>query len=120
MKALCARLTLVATLLAALAPAANATADGPDAWRVFNVASNDVLNTRVGPGTSYFIIDALPHNARGVQIEFCVPTVTQQQYFALSAQQQQQLETYPAWCLVFWNGVQRGWVNRRFLEEDSY
>lgn len=117
---LLARLTLVVSLIATLAPAAHATADGPDAWRVHNVASNDVLNARVGPGTNYFILDALPHNARGVQIEYCVPTVTQQQFFALSTQQQQQLETYPAWCLVFWNGVQRGWVNRRFLTEDVY
>ncbi len=120
MKTFLARLTVLVTLIAALAPAAHATADGPDAWRVHNVASYDVLNARVGPGTNYFVIDALPHNARGVQIEYCVPTVTQQQFFALSGQQQQQLETYPNWCLVFWNGVQRGWVNRRFLTEDAY
>lgn len=120
MTALFARLSLVATLIAILAPVANATADGPDAWRVHNVASNDVLNVRVGPGTGYFIIDALPYNARGVQVEYCVPTVTQQQYFNLGYAQQQQLNTYPAWCLVFWNGYQRGWVNRRFLTEDSY
>ncbi len=120
MKAFFARLAVVALFLAALVPAAHATADGPDAWRVHNVASNDVLNVRVGPGTNYFQIDALPFNARGVQIEYCVPTVTQQQFFALTAQQQAQLNTYPTWCLIFWNGTQRGWVNRRFLTEDSY
>ncbi len=120
MTALFARLSLVVTILALLAPAAHATADGPDAWRVHNVASYDVLNVRVGPGTNYFQIDALPHNARGVQIEYCVPTVTQQQFFALTQAQQQQLNNYPTWCLIFWNGVQRGWVNRRFLTEDSY
>ncbi|WP_224815912.1 hypothetical protein [Hasllibacter sp. MH4015] len=120
MKAVFAKLALIATLFAAAAPAAHATADGPDAWRVHNVASYDVLNVRVGPGTNYFSIDALPHNARGIQIEFCTPTVTQQQYFALSPALQQQLNNYPTWCLVVWNGYQRGWVNRRFLTEDAY
>ena len=41
-----------------------ATADGPDAWRVVGVASDDVLNARIGPGTAYFVIDALAHDAR--------------------------------------------------------
>ncbi len=120
MKSLFVKLALIATLFAAVAPAANATADGPDAWRVHNVASYDVLNVRVGPGTDYFVIDALPHNARAVQVSFCTPTVTQQQYYALTYQQQHQLNQYATWCLVTWNGYQRGWVNRRFLTEDGY
>lgn len=118
MTRLLARLAL--TLMLVMPAAAHATADGPDAWRVHNVASYDTLNVRVGPGTDYFVIDELPHNARGIQIEFCAPTVTQEQFFSLSLAQQQQLNTYPAWCLVVWNGIQRGWVNRRFLTEDSY
>lgn len=120
MKSLFARFTLILALLASLGQVAHATADGPDAWRVHNVASYDTLNVRVGPGTSYFVIDELPYNARGVQLEFCTPTVTQQQYYALNYGQQQQLNNYPTWCLVVWNGYQRGWVNRRFLTEDAY
>jgi hypothetical protein len=111
---------LAAASLIAPTSQALATADGPDAWRVTGVQSWDVLNVRVGPGTSYFIIDALPYNARGIQIGTCTPTVTRDQYFALSPQAQTQLNSYPAWCVVFWNGAQRGWVNRRFLTEDSF
>ncbi|AHM04126.1 hypothetical protein roselon_01760 [Roseibacterium elongatum DSM 19469] len=112
---------LFATLLAVitLAPqTGHATADGPDAWRVTGVASDDVLNVRVGPGTAYFVIDALPHDARGVQMDICVPTVTRDQYFALGPADQAALNAYTPWCLVEWQGVQRGWVNRRFLTED--
>ncbi|MBY6202182.1 hypothetical protein KUV65_12465 [Maritalea mobilis] len=107
---------LAAATLAA--PAAHATADGPDAWRVTGVASNDVLNVRVGPGTDYFVIDQLPHDARGVQMGVCVPTVTRDQFFALSPSAQAALNNYTAWCLVEWQGTQRGWVNRRYLTED--
>lgn len=119
MKPLFARFILILTLLTILGQVAHATADGPDAWRVQNVASHDHLNARVGPGTSYFVIDALPYNARQVQVVFCTPTTTREQYFALSYHQQQQLNGYATWCLVNWNGQQRGWVNRRFLTEDA-
>ena len=119
MKTLFSRLALV-SLVVALAPAAHATADGPDAWRVIDVAPTDVLNARVGPGTDYMVIDALPFNARGVQVEYCVPTVTRDQYFALTNEQQQALNAQASWCLVIWDGLQRGWVNRRFLTEDSF
>jgi hypothetical protein len=113
------RLALAALAALAVAGPALATADGPDAWRVIGVAPNDVLNVRVGPGTDYMAIAALPWNARGIQLGTCVPTVTQAQYFALTAQAQAQLNRYPAWCVVTWNGQQLGWVNRRFLGEDS-
>jgi len=111
------RLALTLALIAT-ASLAHAEADGPDAWRVIGVASNDVLNVRAGPGTDYMILDALPYNARGIQLGTCVPTVTRDQYFALTGAQQQQLNSYPAWCVVIWGDTQRGWVNRRFLGED--
>lgn len=113
--------TLAAAALAsaAFSPPAHATADGPDAWRVTGVSASDVLNVRVGPGTQYFVISALPHNARGIQLGTCVPTVTRAQYFALSAAAQQRLNGYSAWCVVIYEGQQLGWVNRRFLTEDG-
>jgi len=113
------RLSLAALALAAMTTVAHATADGPDAWRVTAVSASDVLNVRVGPGTDYFVISALPHNARGIQLGTCVPTVTREQYFALSAAQQQRLNGYAAWCVVIYEGQQLGWVNRRFLTEDG-
>ena len=114
------RLFALSTLAAAaLATAALATADGPDAWRVTGVSASDVLNVRVGPGTQYFVISALPHNARGIELGTCVPTVTPAQYFALSEAAQARLNGYSAWCVVIYEGQQLGWVNRRFLTEDG-
>ncbi|MBF9058154.1 SH3 domain-containing protein [Rhodobacterales bacterium HKCCSP123] len=113
------RLVLSAIAAAALASGAHATADGPDAWRVVGVSPSDVLNVRVGPGTGYFVISALPHNARGIQLGTCVPTVTREQYFALSPAAQQRLNGYAAWCVVIYEGQPLGWVNRRFLTEDG-
>ena len=113
------RLALAVLACATLGAPAHATADGPDAWRVSGVAASDVLNVRVGPGTEYFVISALPHNARGIQLGTCVPTVTRAQYFSLGAADRDRLNAYPAWCVVVYNGAQLGWVNRRFLSEDS-
>lgn len=113
------RLCLAAATALALSGPALADADGPDAWRVVGVGADDVLNARVGPGTGYFVIDALPHDARGVQTIACIPSITDGQYFALSGAEQQALGNMAAWCLVTWNGAQRGWVNRRFLAEDG-
>lgn len=112
-------LALAALSALALSGPALATADGPDAWRVTGVSANDVLNVRVGPGTEYFAITALPHNARGLQVGTCTPTVTQAQYFSLSPAAQQQLGRYDRWCVVSFAGEQLGWVNARFLMEDG-
>lgn len=104
MKTLLTTLALILSLLSVTAPAAHATADGPDFWRVWNVASWDVLNVRNGPGAAFEAVDALPYNARGVQTVNCVEVGT---------------NSGPAtWCLVNWQGRQRGWVNRRYLAED--
>jgi uncharacterized protein YgiM (DUF1202 family) len=104
MKSIFTRLALILTLLTVAAPAAHATADGPDFWRVHSVASWDVLNVRNGPGVSYDVIDALPYNARRVQVVSCLQVPTSR--------------GLANWCLVNWNGYQRGWVNRRYLGED--
>jgi len=113
------QLILAVFAAAALGQPALATADGPDAWRVVNVAPIDVLNVRVGPGTEYFVIAVLPHDARGIQVGTCVPTVTRDQFFALSEQARAQLNDHPAWCVVTWNDQQLGWVSRTYLSEDS-
>jgi len=119
MTCLSARLILATASAMAFALPAFAEADGPDAWRVVGVAPDDVLNARVGPGTDYFVIATLPHDARGVQLSVCVPTTTTLQYFALSGGQQAELAGLAPWCLVSLGGEQLGWVHRRFLAEDA-
>jgi N-acetylmuramoyl-L-alanine amidase len=62
-------------------------------YRVINVAPDDVLNIRSGPGAHHPKIDSIPPNGRGLRI--------------VSGCEGQ-------WCAVDYNGV-RGWVNRQFL-----
>lgn len=52
---------VLAGALFALSPLpAFATADGPDYYRVVGIASDDMLNLRRGPSTSYEVIVGLP------------------------------------------------------------
>lgn len=105
-----------AVLLAA-SGAAWAEADGPDAWRVVDVAANDALNVRMGPGTEYPVIGRFEHDERGLRQVTCVPLVTAEQHFAMSEAARNALP--PRWCLMKSadNSVE-GWVAQRFLAED--
>jgi uncharacterized protein YgiM (DUF1202 family) len=79
---------------------------GPDFYRVHGVAYHDHLNVRHGPGVRNPVVDRLPYNARGIQLGTCAQIATTRG---------------PAtWCIVSWNGYQRGWVNARYLAEDNY
>ncbi|QXT40669.1 SH3 domain-containing protein [Gymnodinialimonas ceratoperidinii] len=79
---------------------------GPDFYRVHGVAYHDHLNVRHGPGVRNHVVDRLPYNARGIQLGTCAQISTTRG---------------PAtWCIVSWNGYQRGWVNARYLAEDNY
>lgn len=111
-----AALAAAAFLALSLPAAAQMDGHGPDAWRVVNVASNDVLNARIGPAVDYDRIAALPPNAIGVQVRVCVPTVSQAQYMALDPANQSRLNAMTPWCLVFWQNRQIGWVNRNYLQ----
>ena len=108
-----------AAALSFSAGAAHATADGPDFWQVWNVAPGDTLNYRIGPATSYAKLGAIPHNAGKIRVTVCVPTTTRDQWFSLSEEMQAELAGLPAWCLIEYQGEQRGWVNRRYLTEDD-
>ncbi|SFP96306.1 SH3 domain-containing protein [Tranquillimonas alkanivorans] len=103
--------------LLSLPPMAIADADGPDAWRVTGVAREDVLNIRMGPGTEYPVIGALPPDARHLRAKTCTPLATVAQYDTLSADERTAL---PArWCLVDGGSQGRGWVPQAYLAEDS-
>lgn len=96
-----------------------ATADGPDFWQVKGVASNDVLNMRMGPGTEYMILDTLPHNARKLKAIVCVPTLDDGDFFALTEAEQATLNGQSRWCYIQAEDFKDGWVNMRYMEEDS-
>ncbi|SMH39939.1 SH3 domain-containing protein [Maritimibacter sp. HL-12] len=91
---------------------------GPDAWRVVDVAPNDVLNMRSGPGTDHLVIATLPPDATGLQLVTCVPYFSFTQFQSLSETQRANLP--PRWCLVEDpQDATSGWVSARFLAEDT-
>lgn len=109
----------IACLAVLVATPVWATADGPDAWAVTGVASDDVLNLRMGPGTEYLIIGALAYDARGVQDRICVPTLTATDYFALSDADRDKVGAQSRWCFIEAPDGTTGWANMRYMEEDS-
>jgi len=79
----------------------SATADGPDYWRVINVAPNDVLWMHPKPNHRSPKIAKLPYNARGIQMIEC-----------------QWISQKSKWCKIAYH-EEIGWVNARYLGEDS-
>ena len=75
---------------------ANATADGPDYYKVRNVEYWDVLNIRKWPSHKSRIIDIIPSDGRGIRNE---------------------VRYVRGWCLINYHGTQ-GWVNCKYLAED--
>lgn len=76
-------------------------------YSVVDVASNDTLNLRTGPGKSkygydYDVVAELPYNATGVYVTDC----------------QVQGNYRYRWCVVSWQGV-TGWAYGRFLQSGS-
>lgn len=115
-----ARALIAAFAVAVVASSAQAEIDGhgPDAWRVTGVSANDVLNARMGPGTSYRVIETFAHNERGMQQITCVPFYTAAHYMAMSDAQIRALP--PRWCLMRNRSMSKAsWVAARFLQEDG-
>ena len=104
--------------LTAVTAVAEIDGHGPDAWRVTGVSANDHLNARMGPGTSYPVIDSFGHNERGLQQVTCVPFYTSEYYHRMS---QAQIEALPArWCLMRDATMSKaGWVAQRFITPDG-
>lgn len=79
---------------------------GPDYYRVHGVSYHDHLNVRHGPGVRNHVVYRLPYNARAIQVGNCAQISTSRG---------------PAtWCVVSYQGYQRGWVNARYLAEDRH
>lgn len=114
---LCRSCGAAAALLLASHGGAWADADGPDAWRVVDVAGGDVLNVRMGPGTEYPVIDHFAPDARGLQQVTCVPLLKAEYYFKMTEAEIDALP--PSWCLMQsadWRI--EGWVAQRYLTAD--
>ncbi|MBW7921745.1 MAG: hypothetical protein H3C51_06560 [Rubellimicrobium sp.] len=108
----------LALAFAATGAMADIDGHGPDAWQVVGVASGDVLNARMGPGTQYQVIDRFAPGERGLQQVTCVPLVPMALFMDMSEAARAAL---PArWCLMRSADLTRaGWVNGAYLEEDG-
>lgn len=109
---------LMLWVLGASAVQAEIDGHGPDAWRVTGVAAGDVLNARMGPGTSYPVIDHFDPDENGLQQVTCVPLLTPKSQQVLSPAERGALS--PRWCLMRSADLTRaGWVAGRYLAEGS-
>lgn len=74
--------------------------DGQRYFRIIDVAGNDVLNLRDGPGTEFGIIGIVPPSADDVHVGDC-----------------QTNSRGERWCATAWRDT-HGWANRKFLVQD--
>jgi hypothetical protein len=109
---------LIAALILALNPgAALADADGPDFYRVRNVAANDVLNIRAEPNPQARKVGEIPPDGACIRNLGCRGGLTFQEFTELSPSERKQRERKnPRWCKVEYRGV-TGWVAGRYLAE---
>ncbi|QYX56443.1 hypothetical protein K1T73_15520 [Roseovarius sp. SCSIO 43702] len=108
----------LAVTLGATVVRAEIDGHGPDAWRVTGVASDDMLNMRMGPGTQYLVIDRLAPDARGLKQITCVPLLIPSIYHRLTEAQRANLPQ--RWCLMQTaDFAKAGWVAQRFIMEDT-
>ena len=94
-----------------------ATADGPDFWKVDNVASNDVLNVRANSSWKSQNVGEIPFNGVCLHNLECVGGLTMQEIMHLSESQKATLrQKRPKWCKVKYKQI-IGWVSSRYLRE---
>jgi uncharacterized protein YraI len=82
---------------------------GPGCLIVTNVAANDALNMRAGPGASYAVVDVLPPGNHGI-IHLDGPCVPKS------------VSPRSRWCKVsHYNGdkVTKGWIKRRYTRDSD-
>lgn len=119
-RSICPTIMCAILLSAGFTGAALADIDGhgPDGYQVTGVAGNDVLNSRMGPGTDYAIVSHFKPGERGLEQVTCVPFLPAGTYMAMSEAEQKALPS--TWCLMRSADLARaGWVAARFLQEDG-
>jgi SH3-like domain-containing protein len=100
-------------------PAAGAEADGPDHYRVHDVAAGAVLNLRAEPSTSAKVLARIPAATGCLRNLGCKGGLSFQEFTTLSeVQQRQRTRESPRWCRVDYQGT-TGWAAGRYLAEDG-
>jgi uncharacterized protein YraI len=92
-------------------------ADGPDWFKVVDVAADDVLNVRAEPSAGADKLGAIPPGADCVRNLGCQGGLTFGEFTTLTPEQQAaRLKDNPRWCKVDYRGT-IGWVAGRYLAE---
>ncbi|MCP4382931.1 MAG: META domain-containing protein [Hyphomicrobiales bacterium] len=100
------------------AAGALAEADGPDFYRVVDVAADDVLNIRAGPGATYQIVGRIPAGADGiVNFTACVGGLGSPEWERATAEQRVAARDR-LWCRIGYDRI-IGWSAGRFLGEGA-
>ena len=107
------------TLLVISSVLALADADGPDYYKVKDVASNDVLKIRSKANPDANKVGEIPAGTDCVKNLGCKGGLTMSEFTDLSKEEQAAiLRKRPRWCQVEYQGI-KGWVSARYLAEGS-
>jgi hypothetical protein len=114
-----ARLAAVAAVMVAVGGAAQASADGPDHYRVRNVSPGRHVTLRAGPSTESAPLARIASNATCLRSLGCRGGLTLEEFTTLSEEDQgRRAAENPRWCKVDFRGTV-GWVAGRYLAEDA-
>ncbi|MBX2868846.1 MAG: SH3 domain-containing protein [Acidiferrobacterales bacterium] len=92
-----------------------AEADGPDAWQVYGIEENSVLNMRLGPSTKFRVVGKLRANSTDLENLGCFPEFSSIEWESFS-QKERQLVVDMRWCKIRYRQT-TGWVYGKYLEE---
>jgi hypothetical protein len=109
---------ILALAVVALGPdTVGAEADGPDYFRVIDVAADDVLNIRAEPRAGSEKVGEIPPGADCVRNLGCQGGLSFEEYTTLTEEEKAaRLKANPRWCQVEYRGVV-GWAAGRYLGE---
>ncbi|USG61975.1 META domain-containing protein [Sneathiella marina] len=110
-------LVLLVPFLSFTPSLAQSAADGPDFYRLNDVASHSALNMRSGPNAASRIVGKIPADADGLADFGCVGGLdADQSASATAAQRQAALKT--RWCKIGYKRI-IGWSAAQFLTEGT-
>jgi len=96
-----------------------ATADGPDFYRVRDIANDNVLNIHKQASPHADIAGTIPATASCIKNLGCQGGLTLEEFTRLSPTERAAAnEAHPRWCHIEYQGI-NGWVPGRFLTEGS-
>jgi hypothetical protein len=114
-----AALAAVTSAVVVAASTAQATADGPDHYRVRGVSPGRHLTLRAEPSTASAPLARIPANATCLRSFGCQGGLSLEEFTTLSQEdQRRRAAENPRWCRVDYQGTV-GWVAGRYLAEDA-